>query len=201
MTTDDQIATLWRRVDPGSQTPSRADEASQFVLRAYSRDAVLFIDGDVLRLDVRRSHRFLIGFAVLFIPLLVAIIWFTATDPIRKWFHLFAGVAVSALGFTAIGALQRYHWKVGDYLVIDRVTKTLMLPRLKRTFAFAQVVGFQWVRERKLNADTSNVDLNLLAQDPAGDIVRYHVVGDPSRKMIEQVVCFAGLPLEEIDLR
>jgi hypothetical protein len=48
-------------------------------------------------------------------------------------------------------------------------------------------------------AGSVEVDLNLLVSE-SGEVLRYHVMGNPPRRVIEQVICFSGLPLEEIDL-
>jgi len=34
----------------------------------------------------------------------------------------------------------------------------------------------------------------------SGEIIRYHVMGNPSRRLVEQIVSFSGFGIEAIDL-
>src|SRR5262249_29405789 len=116
-----------------------------------------------------------------------------------RFLFTIGGPVVGAITFGIIYGLLSYHEGLGDYLVIDRAAEVINLPRLKKEFSFAQIVGFQWIRGRTRHYVEVDVDLNLLVSEPGG-VVRYHVMGNPSRRMFEQVLCFSGLSLEEIDL-
>lgn len=98
-----------------------------------------------------------------------------------------------------IFSMLNHHEGLGDFLVIHRATKTIALPRSKKQFAFEQVVRFQWIRGRTKHNREIDVDLNLLVRD-SGEIIRYHVMGNPSRRLVEQVISFSGFGIEELDL-
>jgi hypothetical protein len=201
LVTDQKIGDLWRRVDPFSvYRPSWRNTASVSGFRWYTGGAaILTVEGEVLRLRVRWPRLFIVVFAGLFLPAFAAIAWFMIPDPALRWLFTIGGTFVGALTFCFIYALQSYHQGLGDYLVVDGTTKTVRLPRVKKEFCFSHVAGFQWIRGRTKSFVNVEVDLNLLVSE-SGDVVRYHVMGNPSRRMIEQVLCFSGLSLEEIDL-
>ena len=171
------------------------------MIRDYSYNAaILRMDGDVMRLTVPRAPwTFLIGFACLFLPSFVFVAWYFIPEPTIRLFFMIAGPLAAVFAFALIYWMQSYHEGLGDFLVIDRASRTMELPRSKERFPFAQVVCFQWIRGRtQLNMDTE-VDLNLLVRD-SGEIIRYHVMGNPSRRLVEQVISFSGIAIEEIDL-
>jgi hypothetical protein len=147
--------------------------------------------------SVREQRAFLVVFACLFIPAIAAVAWLMISDPLHRLLAGIGGPIVGTLTFTLIYALMSFHKRLGDYLVIDRAARTVGLPRLKKSFSFSDVVGFQWIRG--CSKHDIEVDLNLLASE-SGEVVRYHVMGRPSRQLVEQVLCFSGIPLDEIDL-
>jgi hypothetical protein len=199
---DQQLGDLWRRVEPSSvELPFWRNTPSVSGFRSYSGgDALLQIDGDTLRLGIRWPRRFVVVFACLFLPTFAAIAWFMIPENGPRLFFTIGGPIAGAITFALIYALGDYHERLGEYLVIDRATKTIRLPRVKKEFPFSEV-AFQWIRGRtRQSLDFEvEVDLNLLVSE-SGEVLRYHVMGNPPRRVIEQVICFSGLPLEEIDL-
>ncbi len=176
------------------------DSPSITGFRSYSGgDAVLRTEGDVLKMSVRSFRPFLVVFACLFLPAFAVAAWFMISEPGLRLALTIGGPIVGAITFAMVYALLSYHEGLGKYLIIDRAAKIVSLPRLKKEFSFAQVVGFQWIRGRTRQYADVEVDLNLLVSE-FGEVVRYHVMGNPSRRMVEQVLCFSGLSLEEIDL-
>lgn len=200
MTASDPLGELWRRVDlPRDERPTWRNTPSITGFRSYTNDAVLRVSGDVLRLDVARwLRRFVVVFAALFLPTFGAIAWFTIPRPPDRFLFAIGGPIIGAVVFAIMFGICTYHGGLGAYLIIDRAAKTIHLPRLKKEFSFSHV-AFQWIRGRTKSNPDVEVDLNLLVSE-SGDVFRYHVMGSPSRRIIEQVVCFSGLPLEEIDL-
>ena len=193
---------LWRRVDGyGAARPAWRDAANAPPFRSYGGgDARLGVDGDVLRLALRGvGSKGVLVFACVFVPAFTAAAWLLIPDPkVRVIFGVlgpFAGLCTFAL----IYALLRWHESLGDYLVVDRAARVVRLPRLKAEFPFAQVVAFQWIRGRSRHDGDVHTDLNLLVAEPAG-LTRYHVMGDPRRRQIEQVVRFSGIPVDESNL-
>ncbi len=112
---------------------------------------------------------------------------------------MIGGPFAGLFGFALIFWMQSHHEGLGDFLFINRATKTIELPRSKKQFPFEQVVRFQWIRGRTKHDHETEVDLNLLVQD-SGEIIRYHVMGNPSRRLVEQVLSFSGFGIEELDL-
>jgi hypothetical protein len=200
LATDDQLGELWRRVEPPSvELPFWRNTPSVSGFRFYSGgDAVLQIDGDTLRLGIRWPRHFVVIFACLFLPTFAAIAWFMIPENGPRLFFTIGGPIAGAITFAIIYALGDYHERLGEYLVIDQAAKTIRLPRVKKEFPFSEV-AFQWIRGRTRQYMDVEVDLNLLVSE-SGEVLRYHVIGNPSRRIIEQVICFSGLPLVEIDL-
>jgi hypothetical protein len=198
--TDQQLGDLWQRVEPSSvELPFWRNTSSVSGFRSYGGgDAVLQINGDLLRLTIRWPRRFVVAFVCLFLPTFAAIAWFMIPENGPRLFFTIDGPFAGAITFAMIYALGDYHERLGEYLVIDRASNTIRLPRVKKEFPFSGA-AFQWIRGRTRQFMDVEVDLNLLVSE-SGEVLRYHVMGNPSRRMIEQVICFSGLPLEEIDL-
>ncbi|HKB05606.1 MAG TPA: hypothetical protein VKD90_25505 [Gemmataceae bacterium] len=198
MATDQQSADLWRRVD--ASPPTWRDSPSVRGYRSYSGgDALPRVEGDVLRVSVRSFRPFVVVFACLFLPTATILAWTMITEPWARWLFGIGGPIVGILTFAITYGLLKYHERLGDYLVIDRAARTIALPRVKKEFSLSDVVGFQWVRGRSREDMDVEVDLNLLVRE-SGEVLRYHVMGNPSRRLVEQWIGFVGIPLEEIDL-
>lgn len=157
------------------------------------------MEGDRLRLTVVSARRFVLVFGILFVPTFVAIAWLAIPDlPTRLFFTIFG--AIVGVGIHAfIYGLLAYHESLGDYLVVDLDQQTLELPRAKVTFPLDQVFGFQLISGRSKASADIETDLNLLV---AGNetLLRYHILGSPMRKMVEQLASCTGLRLDEINL-
>lgn len=169
-------------------------------IRNYSfNDAQLEVDGDELRVLVRRAPwKFLIGFACLFIPAFSFAAWYFIPDPIR-WPFVIMGPVVGCFTFGMLFWLLSHHEGLGDFLVIDRAARTVVLPRSKKQFPFDQVVRLQRIRGRTKHDVECDVDLNLLVTE-SGEVIRHFVTGNTGRRLVDQVVAFSGFGLEEIDL-
>lgn len=165
-------------------------------------DDVLRIDGEVLRVTVRPRSKGVAVFACVFVPTFTAVACYVIPEtPIRVaagFLAPFAGIFT----FGIIYAVMRHHEGLGDYLVIDRAAGVVGLPRLKAEFPLARVVGLQLIRGRSKgwNRNELHTDFNLLVDEEPGGLTRYHVMGAPGRRTVEQVVAFSGLPLADIDL-
>ena len=185
----------WRNA-PGFQTG----------MRVYGGDERLHIEGDVLRLSVQRATRFVLWFGALFIPAFTAIGWIFVDDPTFRVIFGLLGPFAGIFTFGLIYALLRHHEQLGDYIVIDRGAGIVRLPRLKVEVPLAQVLHFQLIRGRSKSNNDVDTDLNLLvrhADDGAGGEplpLRYHIMGQPRRRTLEQLAAFTGLTVEELDL-
>lgn len=162
-------------------------------------DAVLRIEGEQLRLEVRSAKKFVVAFGVLFIPAFALTAWFAIPDWNTKVFFAVGGAAVGLFTFGLVYWLMDYHERLGDYLVIDRQTHIVLLPRCKARFPLDQVFGLQMIRGRSQASADVETDLNLLVAE-GQELVRYHVLGSPTRGLVEQVAEFAGFRVEEVDL-
>ena len=201
MPTDAPISELWQRVDAaGLGRPTWRNSPGLADFRSYgSGGATLHIDGMVLRVSVRSIRKGLAIFACFFLPVFAAASWLMISEPTMRVAFTVAGPIVGMFGFAMIYGLERYHERLGDYLVIDQAAETVSLPREKKEFTYAQIISFQWIRGGTRYDWGAEVDLNLLVSE-AGEVVRYHVLGNPSRRMIEHVLRFSGLSLQEIRL-
>ena len=163
-------------------------------------DARLVVEGDVLRVRVRAPHRGLAVFACVFLPAYTAVAWLAIPDP--AWRIVFGGIGpvVGASVFGFMYTLFKRHEAMGDYLVVDRSAGVIWLPRLKREFPRATVIGFQQIRGRSRTSRETETDLNLLVREETGVIRRYHVMGSPSRAVSDAIVAFSGLPLQKTEV-
>lgn len=201
MTGDLRVADLWRRVEASNLgKPNWRNASTNGGFRSYSGgDCRVRIDGDKLRIVLRKISIFIAWFACLFLPTVSIVAWFAIPERDERFLVAIGFPVLGGILFTPIYFLQRYHERLGDYLVIDRSTSTLALPRVNREFAFSQVVGFQWIRGRSRHDEDIDIDLNLHVNE-SGDMIRYHVMGNPSRSVVEQLLAFSAFSLDEIDL-
>ncbi|MEK6263004.1 MAG: hypothetical protein AABP62_30865 [Planctomycetota bacterium] len=148
------------------------------------------------RVDVRWPKWFIPRFAAVFLPVFAVVVWLSTPDPERIFFVLFgpfSGASAAAL----IYWLFDRHEKAGNYLCIDRSSRTLTLPRQHKTFGLDDIANFQWIKGREKQRAVGSVDFHLLAKDSSGVLYRYHIMGAPARAMVEQLVEFSGIPVHE----
>lgn len=182
--------------------PTWINAADGNQLRSYgTRDAKLEIGNDTLQVTIQRgTSRFVLVFAVMFLPIFGALIFYFVPNQQERIAFVCLSIFCGLATFTVIYALMRYHENLGDYLEVNRSLKTIRLPRQNLEFPFSQVVGFQWICGPTKNDGTiNNVDLNLLIRE--SDVtMRYHIMGNPPRKMVEEIVRFSGIGLDEINV-
>ena len=198
-----ELAELWHQVDAALVTPPAwQNSKTDREFRSYSSnsDAKIQIEGDVLTLAIRSQKTLIVVFSVLFVPAFTAIAWFAIHEWYSRLFATVCGPVVGTLTFALIYRLRSFHEGLGDYLVVDRAKEIVWLPRIQLQFPRSQIICLQWMRGRSRRGDDDvQTDLNLLVSEPPG-IVRYHVMGAPPRRLIEQVVLFSTIPVDEIDL-
>ena len=188
---------LWQRVEELPDPLPWRNAPNQTSFRSYSHDAKLEIEEDRLRIAVHSARRFVTAFGSFFIPAFSLIAWFAIPDvPTRLLFSI-GGFIVGIFMFALIYGMLAHHENLGDYLVIDRAAETITLPQSKVEFALDQVYAFQWISGRTESIPEEETDLNLLVADEDG-LLRYHILGSPQRAMIEEVVRFSGIKLQEI---
>lgn len=195
-----ELGKLWREAKgpdvPPPDWENAPDDRSNRLSPSYSK---VVIEGD--RLFVVFNARFAkwvnfgltSSFAVLMGTLL-----FKLGEPLFAAFFLILGVATCLLLVWRISSHQRK----GDYLVIDRHRRTIELPRQSATYSFDSIDRFQWAHAPGWSSRRNNKpNLNLIVQTNTGTLIRYHILGWPSQRLLEQVVEFSGIPLEDRDKR
>ncbi len=196
---DPKLAALWRNADAASFGPPEwRNSRLNGSFRSYSGgDARLEIEGDVLRLAIVKSGRYIAWLSLAMLP---AFLVFGAFLPFNE--RILFGVLFSVTypaGYVFCQVIVRHNEELGDYIVVDRAAKRVELPRLKTSFPLGQVQGFQWIRGRSVSDYEVDTDLNLIVLEPEG-LVRYFVIGSPSRSIFEEIVLFSGIPLVEMHL-
>lgn len=162
--------------------------------------AKLESQGDVLRLLVPTVPRtFLFGFSCLFLPFFLYVSWRFIPEPSIRWLFLLAGPLCYGTVFGLVFWLQRYHERLGDFLILNRAEQVAYLPRTGQRFPFARVIGLQKIRGRSRHDWEVETDLHLMVAE-GGDVVRHYIVSNPDRHLVEQVATFSGFTLEELDL-
>jgi hypothetical protein len=96
--------------------------------------------------------------------------------------------------------MLKVHENLGDYLVINRVLKLVELPRLKVAISSERVSCFQWMRGRSSIEEVAICTKLYLLVWQSNSLIRYHILDQPNRKIIEEVVAFSQIPLEEFRL-
>ena len=190
---------LWRRLDIYALEQLTWINSPTFQgFRVYPGETRLVVQGDTLRLAVTKGAKwFVVGFGSLFTPTFAVVTWLMIPHPERVLFSI-GGTIVGILTFGFIYSMLSYHESLGDYLVVDCANKSITLPRLKKEFPL-EGARLQWITGRTRTDSENHTDLNLIVKESSGD-VRYHVMGGPRRKIIEQLVGLAELPIDEVIL-
>ncbi len=199
-----KVSELWRVVDTTLPwKPTWINGSDPKVLRLYGAcDAKLVLEGDVLRFTLQRAGSwFVLIFGALFLPFMVGLTLFSGHDLQLRILFALLSLLVGGATFGLLYAVCRYHERLGDYLAINRSLETIRLPRQNLEFPFSQVVGFQWVCGPVEDVEEIRYDVNLNVLVRQSDsIIRYNVMGDPSRIMVEEMLLFSGMSLDEYQL-
>ncbi|WP_206036403.1 hypothetical protein [Crateriforma spongiae] len=136
-------------------------------------------------------------FSPIFMVFFVLVCWFGIDDfRGRVAFTLF-GTFCGICTFGLIYALLKYHRDRGDYIIIDANACRAILPRHDCQFALTDVQCLQLLTGRDKNDEVvNNSDLNLMV-DVNGEIMRYHVMGNPSRDHAQAIAKEISIPLIE----
>lgn len=199
MTASSKKETLWQCVSSGDR-PLWVNAPDPIGFRSYGgSDAMMRIEAERLRLSVRSAKWFVVVFGCIFLPCFEVAVWFGVPNWNSKVFFLFLGPIAGGMAFGLIYGLLSFHERLGDYLIIDLATRSLHLPRCKVQFPLDQIFALQMITGRSSNSSDVQTDLNILVATDDG-LVRFHIMGSPSRKQVEQLVEFAGLRVEEVRL-
>lgn len=153
-------------------------------MRSHSSpDSVLIQDGSVTRCTVSNSATiFVLLFGPSFTIFFLVVCWFGIDDIRERVAFMTLGLFCGTATFGLIYALMKHHQDRGDYIVVDSAHDRVELPRHQRVFDVVDVQCLQLLTGRDKNDEViNNSDLNLLV-DEGGDIVRYHLMGNPNRE-------------------
>ncbi len=126
-----------------------------------------------------------------------AILGYLFTSPPEMWAIVIGGPLLGGLACTAIYFLAKLEIDAGPYIVFNRATDEIVLPRLKKTFP-KDAVTLQWITGRCEHHPDIHTDLNLIVQED-GVLNRYFVMGAPLKKYIRSFVQEADIPVIEIN--
>lgn len=152
-------------------------------MRSYSSpDSILIHDDGILRCAVSNSaSTFVSVFGPMFMVFIVSVCWLGIDDFRERVAFVTLGIFCGGAALGLVFALMKHHENRGDYCIVDSLNRQVRLPRYNREFCFEDIQCLQILTGRDKNDDViNNSDLNLLVDD-AGEVIRFHLMGNPNR--------------------
>ena len=186
-------------VSVASEWPPNWIDADGLLLREYADCPRTHIEGKTLRCCVENSSKFILWFVPAFGALFCYLVYPTIEiDRFRVLFAVMAPLALISV-FAITYGISRYHESLGDYLSIDLSRRLLVLPRYGKSFSLDSIICFQFIsgyrRPFRVNLRLKwSRELNVLV-DIEGRPVRFHLIGNPRKTIVREIVDFSGVPL------
>ena len=137
-------------------------------------------------------------FALVFLPAFSLLGYFFCPPPV-KWAVIIAGPLLGGFTFAMIYFLIKHEVDAGPYIIYDKATDKILLPRFGKSFQ-RTAVTLQWITGRDKGDPEIQTDLNLIVEEN-GNLNRYFVMGGPIRKQVRNFVEEADIPVIEINTR